>query len=383
MPKIPSYCRHHGKFARVKIDGRWIHLGLYNSEDSKAHYKRLVAGLLAVSPVTQQHDTVTVAEVLEAYRAWAERHYGDVPHGQYRNLLTTLRTMRQLYADLPADQFTPKRLKVVRQGFIQQGNARSTVNRYVRRVIAIFAWAAEEELVPGSLVHSLREVRPLEYGRCDLPESEPVTPVSEHDVDCTIRELTPVVADMVRLQLLTGARPAEVCSITPGQIDRSGDVWLYRPTQHKTRHRGHVRVVCIGPKAQDVLRPYLLRPTNVPCFSPAESLRQHLDEKHDRRTTPRTCGNSPDPERRQAALARVGDRYDTVSYRRAIHRASDRAGVPRWSPNQLRHAAATSVRQQFGLDAAQAVLGHRHARVTEIYGELNLAKAAEVARRLG
>jgi len=89
VPKIPSYCRHHGKFARVKIDGRWIHLGLYNSEDSKAHFKRLVAGLLAVSPVTQQHDTVTVAEVLEAYRAWAERHYGDVPHGQYRNLLTT------------------------------------------------------------------------------------------------------------------------------------------------------------------------------------------------------------------------------------------------------------------------------------------------------
>ena len=54
-----------------------------------------------------------------------------------------------------------------------------------------------------------------------------------------------------------------------------------------------------------------------------------------------------------------------------------------WSPNQLRHTRATEVRTEHGLDSVQAVLGHRHARVSEIYGELNTAKAVEVARRSG
>ena len=34
----------------------------------------------------------------------------------------------------------------------------------------------------------------------------------------------------------------------------------------------------------------------------------------------------------------------------------------RWSPNQLRHAAATEVRKQFGLEAAQIILGHSRGR---------------------
>jgi hypothetical protein len=37
----------------------------------------------------------------------------------------------------------------------------------------------------------------------------------------------------------------------------------------------------------------------------------------------------------------------------------------------------------FGLDHAQAVGGHRHASVTEIYASLNHDKAREVALRTG
>jgi integrase len=41
------------------------------------------------------------------------------------------------------------------------------------------------------------------------------------------------------------------------------------------------------------------------------------------------------------------------------------------------------VRRDFGLDTAQAVLGHRNAKVTEVYAEWNADKAAEVARKIG
>jgi site-specific recombinase XerC len=55
----------------------------------------------------------------------------------------------------------------------------------------------------------------------------------------------------------------------------------------------------------------------------------------------------------------------------------------RWSPNRLRHSAATKIRRQFGLEAAQCVLGHSNAAVTEVYAERDLQKAVEVARKIG
>jgi integrase len=40
-----------------------------------------------------------------------------------------------------------------------------------------------------------------------------------------------------------------------------------------------------------------------------------------------------------------------------------------WNPHQLRHSAATRIRREFGLDAAQVVLGHRTLAVTQVYAE--------------
>jgi integrase len=55
----------------------------------------------------------------------------------------------------------------------------------------------------------------------------------------------------------------------------------------------------------------------------------------------------------------------------------------RWHPHQLRHAKATEIRREFGLDEARAVLGHRTPVVTEVNAEIDQAKAAAVMERLG
>jgi integrase len=49
----------------------------------------------------------------------------------------------------------------------------------------------------------------------------------------------------------------------------------------------------------------------------------------------------------------------------------------------LRHTAATEIQSKFGLEAAQVVLGHSTADVTQIYAERDLAKAMEVAQQIG
>ncbi|MEM7315226.1 MAG: tyrosine-type recombinase/integrase [Planctomycetota bacterium] len=55
----------------------------------------------------------------------------------------------------------------------------------------------------------------------------------------------------------------------------------------------------------------------------------------------------------------------------------------RWSPNQLRHSAATEIRKKYGLEAAQVTLGHASADVSQIYAERDMAKAKEAMRQVG
>jgi integrase len=55
----------------------------------------------------------------------------------------------------------------------------------------------------------------------------------------------------------------------------------------------------------------------------------------------------------------------------------------RWTPHRLRHTAGTLVREKYGLDGVQVILGHRNARVSEIYSELHVSKAVAIARKIG
>jgi len=49
----------------------------------------------------------------------------------------------------------------------------------------------------------------------------------------------------------------------------------------------------------------------------------------------------------------------------------------------LRHSAATEIRSLFGLEAAQTVLGHAKADVTQVYAERDRALAAGVMAKIG
>ena len=85
-------------------------------------------------------------------------------------------------------------------------------------------------------------------------ETPGVTCIDDAVVYATLPYLPEVVADMVRLQRLTGARPGEICSLRPCDLDRSSDVWLYSPCEHKTEHHEKERVIVVGPQASEQFR---------------------------------------------------------------------------------------------------------------------------------
>ncbi|MGA2497704.1 MAG: tyrosine-type recombinase/integrase [Tepidisphaeraceae bacterium] len=76
--------------------------------------------------------------------------------------------------------------------------------------------------------------------------------------------------------------------------------------------------------------------------------------------------------------------YDKDAFARCVKRACRKAGLPAgFTPNALRHPAATRVRRLYGLDGAQVVLGHKHATITEVYAEQSRKHAREITAKIG
>lgn len=391
MPKLrskpPKYCKHKASGqAVVTLDGRDLYLGPWRSRASLIEYDRLIGEWLENGrrlPHAGESD-LTITELAAAYWRYAKSYYvkNGQPTATIAGIRVALRWLRQSYKDTQAADFGPLALKAVRSRMVEAGQSRRYVNDNVDRIRRMFRWAAAEELLPVCVPQSLAALAGLRKGRTEARETVPVRPVEEAVIEATLPYLTATVAAMVRLQRLTGCRPSEVCMLRPCDVGTSGEVWSYHPDSHKTEHHGRERVIFIGPKAQDVLRPYLLRDTTAYCFVPAESERKRNAVRREARQTPITPSQRrrwPKPKRRRAP----GEKYTTQSYRRAIHRACDKTGIERWSPNRLRHAAASEIRARFGLEAAQVALGHSQANVTQVYAERDMSLAAEVMARIG
>ena len=162
-------------------------------------------------------------------------------------------------------------LKACRQVMIDKGLSRSVCNGYTKRIWRLFRCGVENELVPADVYHALQAVKGLRKGRSPARETERIQPVEVEHVEACLPLVSAPVQAMIRLQLLTGMRPGEVVQMRPGDVRRDGKVWVYRPQRHKTDYRDHERQVPLGPRAQEILTPFLERGENTFLFSPKDA----------------------------------------------------------------------------------------------------------------
>ncbi len=305
---------------------------------------------------------MTVDQLSLAYLRQAEQYYvkGGQQTGHVYAVRAALRCLVRDYGTELADDFSPRKFKRLRHRLIGKGLSRRYINDLMAVVTRAFRWAASEELVSPDVPNALQIVDGLHKGRSEARETPPVLPVSVADVEAILPHVSKQIAAMVRLQLMTGMRPGEVLALRPSEIAQHSDgSWEYRPQSHKTEHHARQRVIFIGPRGQQILRPWLDRDPNDYCFQPCESDRRHRNKRG------------------------PGKWYRVDSYRTAIQRACKKVDIPKWSPNQLRHYHATRVRARYGLEAVQAVLDHANANTSEIYAERDLRLAAKVQREIG
>jgi integrase len=375
---------------------RDVLLGPHGTPESQQEYARVIAEWSAngrhLPPPPGSPTGLSVNELILAYWPFVEtyyRHADGTPTNEVGNIRLALRRLKTLYGCTPAADFDSLSLEALRAEMIREGLCRNRINKDVARVKRLFKWAGARRLVPCAVHQGLQTVEGLRAGRSEARETEPVRPVPEEWMNAALPFLRPPVAAMVLLQWHTGMRPGEVTVMRSMDLDTSGGVWFYRPGSdrgpagaHKTAHRGQQRVIPLGPRAQEVLRPWLRLNLTEYLFQPCESRAQFDAERRTNRrskVTPSQAARRPKAKPKRAP----GDHYTVASYDRAVRAACIRAGCQRWHPHMLRHAKATEIRREAGLDAARAVLGHRSPVVTEIYAELDTTRAAEVMGRLG
>lgn len=416
MPRLyhrpPKYCHHKGTGqATASLFGERIYLGPYGSTRSHSAYQEVLRRwhekrdappsrtlecelerqLADITPESLRDkrlagSPITVNELVLVFRRHAREYYRK--NGELTREATLIddvvRILRKHHASDFLDEFGPVALEALREHMIDDLDwSRKHINKQVGRLIRMFKWAAGKELVDPNVPVALKSLTGLKKGRTRARETLGVKCVDDRIVEQTLPKLPEIVADMVRLQRLTGARPGEVCSLRPCDLERTSDVWIYTPSEHKTEHHEKNRVIALGPKAQAVLETYLGRSDETFCFSPAESERKRRERAAATRTTPLSCGNRHGTNRRKSPKRVPRDRYFTDSYRRSIHRACEKLEIEKWSPNRLRHTSATEIRRRFGIEAAQVICGHETADVTQVYAERDLDLAKRVAREVG
>jgi integrase len=399
--KAPSLRYHLSGQSVVTIDGKDYYLGKHDSPESLARYAVLIATYQAgglrlpddfdaysidaraaaildhTQPTLQADQPIQIRHLTASYREHIKTKYAsDIRERRRLNLMCD--ELDKHDGGKLAGDYGPLSLQAQRERWVKSGKSRKYVNRLAGCIVRMFKYAVSQELIDTETWNRLQSVESLRAGQTEAPDRDDVKPVSIEMVRETAKHLSPVLKAMVRVHVATGMRPSEVCNIRPCDIDRSGEVWMFRPAKHKTANKGKRKAVPIIGDAREAITDYLNRDPQAYCFSPAESVAWWLATKRANRKS--KVQPSQESRAKENPQKQPGERYNATTYRQSIQRAAKRAKVEQWHPYQLRHLAGTVVRDALGIEAAQALLGHSKASMTEHYAKQNESKAIEAAQ---
>jgi len=397
MPKLktrlPRLCRDR-KLAISWYNGKRIYHGLWGSPEAEKSYKRFIAALLEnpTLPLQTERDSPTkvgndilVSELADAFLDSIE---SKMDNNEYMLFKYAVGYLVELYGDLAVNEFSPKKLKIVRSRMVSAGTlCRSTINKYVGKLRRIFTWGVGEEVVQSTVSDALKAVKDLRKGEDGTFDHLEREAVPEWVIAATLPFLPPVVAAMVVVQYLTGMRPSEVFNMRVGDIDRSrgNGLWYYSP-KHKTEEHIGEKPIPLGKPEQILIAPYLIgKKSEAAVFSPRTATQERAIEARANRKSKRTPSQrARDAQRAEQKTDKVGEFYDRVSYRNAVKYAIEKGNrhgvkIPHWSPYLLRNSAATAIELEHGLDEAQAQLGHTTADMTKRYSAAQLKQREKLA----
>ncbi len=319
---IPYPKAHPCGQAYLRWDGKYKYFGKYGTEEADQKYWQWRHEL---EHGKQVDNSWHVGELFEAY----EKEYPKLQKDKFKavNALGAI-------SGLKCTEYGPLTYRKHRDIVASTGTRCARhVNDLMRLVQRIFRWGVSMGKVPLEVYSRLKTVDPLKADQVKR-QSKPRKPAKRADVMKTLPELADMPAAIVQLILFTGARPGEICAMKASEVSKDGphDTWVYRPEKHKTGYHGKRKFIAFGAKGQELLSKWW--PSVGDYFFPASQ----------------AFGN-----------------YRTSSLMQAVEHACKRAGVPHWTPYQLRHLRLTEVAVDFGLETAAKLAGHGETGTTQGY----------------
>jgi integrase len=248
---------------------------------------------------------------------------------------------------------------------INLGYATIQINRLFYHVKRVFAWGGKprfdldtwDKLPPIVTSEFLVDMNAIDNIKDEGKKNPPRREVPAEIVMAVFPFVTETVADMLRLQLLTGMRPKELCSMhvcdikkTRSEFSEYGQLfdgvnWIYVLPKHKTDKYIGSKTFPLGLQEQEILIKYMDRPLEAFLFW----------NSHGRPMT-RIC------------------------YDRNIKEAIEANNLKKFVPYQIRHTAISEISLEHGRDTARAVAGHTTEKMTARYDHSDLEKAFRVVR---
>ena len=159
MPKLtkrlPIMCDDRGR-AYSWHNGKRHYFGVTGTPEAKRNYDKFIHEITR-EPSPPGHDTgiggglgarasnMIVAELAEEFIEYHEPRLRKTDMG---NIKTAIGFMVTIFGDIPVNQFSPKRLRTVRDEMVRSKRfCRNTVNNYTTKLVRVFAWGCEEEYV--------------------------------------------------------------------------------------------------------------------------------------------------------------------------------------------------------------------------------------------
>ena len=404
MPKLKNRPPKYSQFKKYAVtfhQGKRIYLGLYGSPESHTAYARFLAErrLTPDLVLSKGESNVAVSELAAAFLDNAKAALAKPNYTHYR--IAVMDFLVEFYGDISADEFKPGCLKTVRSEMVQARRedgkprfCRNMINEYTRRIVALFGWGVEEDLVKSETWAVLRAVKPLPEGYVGTFDHEERDEVPDDLIRRTLPFLPPMIRAMVQVQRLLGCRPSEVFNMRVKEIDRKSDpdLWLYRLTHHKTEKktkRKRKKVLPLSKLEQELIAPYLEgKEPKAFVFSPKTAMEERRAEQRANRKSKLTPSQRERDERNAAKPSTYREFYDKDTYRQAFRHAIDKVNrrlpdgekIPYWTPYQIRHRAATAMELEFGIDEAQTLLDHATPDTTQRYSHARLQKLKKLAK---
>ncbi|MCL2117836.1 MAG: site-specific integrase [Planctomycetaceae bacterium] len=346
------------KYAVVYYHGKIHYLGHHGTPEALTAYNRFCAEIQTNPtlslPIVEKD--VTICELTAAFLDHAKANFDATEYRHCR--IIVLDFLDKLYGNnILVDSFKPRCLKRVRDEMVQSCRfCRRIVNRYTFRIISIFAWGVENDLVQETTWRALKAVKSLPEGYSGTFDNEERQPVPDDVVRRTLPFMPPTLRAMVQLQRILGMRPNEIFKMRVGDIDtlRENGLWYYVPGSYKTARFVGKIVFPLGKPEQELIAPYLEgKKSEQAVFSPRTAMQERNAEKRANRKTKLTPLQLAREKSRAKKPSHISEFYNQYSYRQAINYAIDKGNrqlsggeckipIPHWFPYQLRHSASTA-----------------------------------------